>query len=166
MNANNEINLKLRFAVPQDISMILYFIKQLAIYENMIDEVTATEETLYESIFVNKIAEVIFAENDTTPIGFALFFHNFSTFLGKPGIYIEDLFVLEQYRGFGIGKALLKHLAKIAIDRNCGRLEWWCLDWNQSSIDFYTKIGAKPMSDWTVFRISGNTLNDLANEKS
>ena len=107
---------------------------------------------------------MIFAMKEGKEIGFALFFHNFSTFLGRAGLYLEDLFVLPEYRGKGYGKQILQKLAAIAVERKCGRLEWWCLDWNQSSIDFYLSLGAEPMSDWTVYRISGDTLQDLAQE--
>lgn len=155
-------NLRFRYAERQDVSLILKFIRELAAYEKMLDEVVADEATLEEWIFDRKKAEVIFAMVDDKEIGFALFFHNFSTFLGKAGIYLEDLYVMPEYRGNGYGKALLKELAAIAVERKCGRLEWWCLDWNKPSIDFYLSLGAKPMSDWTVYRITGNTLRDLA----
>jgi GNAT superfamily N-acetyltransferase len=151
-----------RFADEKDVATILYFIKELAAYEKMADEVVATEELIKEWIFEKKKAEVIFAIEDGKEVGFALFFHNFSTFLGRAGIYLEDLYVLPEYRGKNYGKALLKELAKIAVTRGCGRLEWWCLDWNKPSIDFYLSLGAEPMSDWTVYRIAGNTLKDLA----
>ena len=155
-------NLRFRYAERQDVSLILKFIRELAAYEKMLDEVVADEATLEEWIFDRKKAEVIFAMVDNKEIGFALFFHNFSTFLGKAGIYLEDLYVMPEYRGNGYGKALLKKLAAIAVERKCGRLEWWCLDWNKPSIDFYLSLGAEPMSDWTVYRITGNTLSDLA----
>lgn len=157
-------NLNFRYAKESDTEKILYFIKELAAYEKMLDEVVATEELLKEWIFEKKKAEVIFAMEGETEVGFALFFHNFSTFLGRAGIYLEDLFVLPEHRGKGYGKGLLKQLAKIAVERGCGRLEWWCLDWNQPSIDFYLSLGAEPMSDWTVYRIAGKTLTDLAAE--
>ena len=121
------------------------------------------EEIVYIDIDQKK-AEVIFAMEKGKEVGFALFFHNFSTFLGRAGLYLEDLFVLPEYRGKGYGKQILQKLASIAVQRKCGRLEWWCLDWNQSSIDFYLSLGAEPMSDWTVYRISGDTLQDLAQE--
>lgn len=151
-----------RFADEKDGAKILYFIKELATYEKMLGEVIATEELIQEWIFEKKKAEVIFAMEEGKEVGFALFFHNFSTFLGRAGIYLEDLYVLPEYRGKNYGKALLKELAKIAVARGCGRLEWWCLDWNKPSIDFYLSLGAEPMSDWTVYRIAGNTLKDLA----
>ena len=151
-----------RFAKRQDVPLILKFIRELAEYEKMFDEVVADEAMLEEWLFDKEKAEVIFACLDDKEIGFALFFHNFSTFLGRAGLYLEDLYVLPEYRGNGYGKALLKKLAAIAIERQCGRLEWCCLDWNQPSIDFYLSLGAKPMSDWTTYRIAGKTLNDLA----
>lgn len=153
--------LTFRYANRDDVALILKFIKALAEYEKMLDEVIADEGTLEEWIFNKQKAEVIFAVANGQEVGFALFFHNFSTFLGKAGIYLEDLFVLPEYRGKGYGKALLKKLAAIAIERKCGRLEWWCLDWNQPSIDFYLSFGAEPMSDWTVYRIAGDTLLEL-----
>lgn len=151
-----------RFATEDDLTLILDFIRQLAEYEDMLDEVVATEELLNEWIFEKKVAEVIFALEDDVEVGFALFFHNFSTFLGKAGIYLEDLFVKPEYRGKGYGKGLIKKLASIAVERNCGRLEWWCLDWNKPSIDFYLSLGAEPMDEWTVYRITGDTLKRLA----
>ena len=154
-----------RFANAEDSGKILFFIKELAKYEKMENEVTGTEEQLKDWLFTRKAAEVIFALKDGKEIGFALFFHNFSTFLCRAGLYIEDLFILPEYRGLGYGKALLKNLAEIAVDRQCGRLEWWCLDWNKPSIDFYLSCGAKPMSDWTVFRIDGNVLKDFGTRK-
>lgn len=155
-------NLEFRFADINDTADILYFIKELAAYEKMLDQVVATEELLKEWIFEKKKVEVIFAIENGKKIGFALFFHNFSTFLGRSGIYLEDLFVLQEYRGKGYGKLILKHLAKIAVERGCGRLEWWCLDWNKPSIDFYLSLGAQPMDDWTVYRITGDTLENMA----
>mgnify|MGYP003293042497 FL=1 len=153
---------KFRFAEENDVSLILYFIKELAKYEEMLDEVVATEENLKEWIFDKKKAEVIFVLEDGIEVGFALFFHNFSTFLGRSGIYLEDLYVKPEFRGNGYGKALLKKLAQIAVERGCGRLEWWCLNWNKPSIDFYLSLGAEPMKDWTVYRIAGSTLTQLA----
>ena len=153
---------KMRFADENDLALLLDFIKQLATYENMLDEVVATEELLREWLFVRKVAEVIFIMEDDAEVGFALFFHNFSTFLGKAGIYLEDLFVKPEYRGKGYGKALIKKLASIAIERGCGRLEWSCLDWNQPSIDFYLSLGAEAMDEWTVYRVAGDTLANLA----
>lgn len=151
-----------RFAEEKDTELILYFIKSLAEYEKMLDEVIADEKILKEWIFDKNKAEVIFAVSEGVEVGFALFFHNFSTFLGRAGIYLEDLFVLPQYRGKGYGKAILKKLAELAVERGCGRLEWWCLDWNKPSIKFYLSLGAEQMNDWTVYRVSGNTLRELA----
>ncbi len=151
-----------RIANEKDVALILEFIRGLAKYENMLDEVSATEDLLREWIFEKKKAEVIFALEGDTEVGFALFFHNFSTFLGRAGIYLEDLFVKPQYRGKGYGKGLLKKLAQIAKERGCGRLEWCCLDWNKPSIDFYLSLGAKQLDDWTTYRITGDTLSDLA----
>ena len=154
----------IRFAKKEDIPLILDFIKELADYEKMLEEVVASEELLNEWIFNKKVAKVIFAMEDNKEVGFALFFHNFSTFLGRAGIYLEDLYVKPEYRGRGYGKSLIKKLAEIAIERGCGRLEWWCLDWNQPSIDFYLSLGAEPMNDWTVYRISGDSLESLGKE--
>ncbi len=151
-----------RNAVRGDAALILQFVKQLAEYEKMLDDVVADETTLEEWIFDKQKAEVIFVMEDGREVGFALFFHNFSTFLGRAGIYLEDLFVQPEHRGKGYGKALLKKLAAIAVERGCGRLEWSCLDWNKPSIDFYLSLGAAPMSDWTVYRVTGNTLKQLA----
>ena len=154
--------LTFRFAGENDVSIILHFIRELASYEKMLDEVVATEELLREWIFEKKKAEVIFAVEDGREVGFALFFHNFSTFLGRAGIYLEDLYVEPECRKKGYGKALLKKLAQIAVERGCGRLEWWCLDWNKPSIDFYLSLGAERMDDWTVYRIAGDTLKKFA----
>ena len=153
-----------REAGRQDVALILDFIKRLAEYENMSDEVIADESTLEEWIFDKKKAEVVFALEGDKEVGFALFFHNFSTFLGRAGIYLEDLFVLPEYRGKGYGKAILKKLASIAVSRGCGRLEWWCLDWNKPSIDFYLSMGAEQMSDWTVYRVAGEGLRELSED--
>ena len=156
--------MEFRFATRQDVPLILQFIKELAEYEKLLDEVVATEALLKEWIFEKQKAEVIFALEDGKEVGFALFFHNFSTFLGRAGIYLEDLFVKPEYRGNGYGKAILKKLASIAVERKCGRLEWWCLDWNKPSIDFYRSMGAVPMDEWTTFRIAGETLTKLAGD--
>lgn len=153
-----------RQAGPEDAGLILHFIRELADYEQMLDQVVATEELLREWLFEKKKAEVIFALEHGREVGFALYFHNFSTFLGRAGLYLEDLFVLPEARGKGYGKALLKQLAAIARERGCGRLEWWCLDWNQPSIDFYKAMGAVPMEDWTVYRVTGDALDKLAKE--
>ncbi len=155
-------NYQFRVANEKDTALILQFIKDLAEYEKMQGEVIATEDLLYEWIFVKKKAEVLFVLENEAEVGFALFFHNFSTFLGRAGIYLEDLYVKPAYRGKGYGKALLKKLAQIAVERGCGRLEWWCLNWNQPSIDFYLSLDAEPMKDWTVYRIDQKTLKKLA----
>lgn len=157
-----DAKLDFRFAERNDVPLILKFIRELAEYEKMLNEVVADEATLEEWIFDKEKAEVIFACLDDKEIGFALFFHNFSTFLGRAGLYLEDLYVLPEYRGNGYGKAILKKLAAIAVERKCGRLEWWCLDWNKPSIDFYLSLGAEAMCDWSVYRISGETLTKLA----
>lgn len=155
----------IRMAVRQDVPLILDFIHRLAAYEHLENEVVATEALLEEWLFDKEKAEVLIGEENGTPVGFALYFHNFSTFLGRAGIYLEDLFVLEEYRGRGYGKALLRRLAQIALERGCGRLEWCCLDWNQPSIDFYRSLGAVPMSDWTIYRLTGETLNNMAKDE-
>ena len=152
----------IRYAVKEDCSLILYFIRELATYEKMLDEVVATEDLLREWIFEKKKADVIFVCENNREVGFALFFHNYSTFVGRAGLYLEDLFVLPEYRGKGYGKALLKELARIAVERKCGRMEWSCLDWNQPSIEFYLSIGAKPMKDWTVYRLTEEKILDLS----
>lgn len=156
-------NLTFRAAQRVDAQKILFFIRELAKYERMEDDVVATPALLEEWIFEKKKAEVIFPMVDGEEVGFALFFHNFSTFLGRAGLYLEDLFILEAYRGRGYGKATLRELARIALERGCGRLEWCCLDWNQPSIDFYLSLGAVQMSDWTTYRLTGETLENIAN---
>lgn len=156
------MSLRFRNAQRNDVGLILQFIRELADYEKMLSEVVADEATLEEWIFDKQKAEVIFALEGEKEVGFALYFHNFSTFLGRAGIYLEDLYVKPEYRGKGYGKAILKKLASIAVERGCGRLEWWCLDWNKPSIDFYRSLGAEPMDDWTVYRIAGETLTNLA----
>ena len=155
---------KIRFAKREDTELVLKFIKELADYEELLDEVVADKETLEESLFDREMAEVIIGEHQGNPVGFALFFHNFSTFLGKPGIYLEDLYVSPEYRGSGFGKKLLTFLADLTVKRDCGRLEWWVLDWNKSSIDFYESLGAKAMDEWTVYRLTGESLHNLAGE--
>ena len=155
-------NTQFRFATEQDTALILDFIKGLAEYEKMSDQVVADEIILREWIFDKKKAEVIFALEDGKEVGFALFFHNFSTFLGRSGIYLEDLFVYPEYRGRGHGKALIRELARITVDRGCGRLEWCCLDWNKPSIDFYLSLGAKPLEEWTVYRLCKDDLISFA----
>ncbi|WP_434655296.1 GNAT family N-acetyltransferase [Thermoanaerobacterium thermosaccharolyticum] len=153
---------KLRFAEEKDVPLILSFIKELAEYERLLHEVVATEKLLKESLFERKAAEVIIGEYEDKPVGFALFFHNFSTFLGRPGIYLEDLYIKPEMRGKGLGKIMLSFLAKLAVERNCGRLEWSCLDWNEPSIKFYKQLGAVPMDEWTVYRVHDKALFDLA----
>lgn len=151
-----------RDAQREDTPLILGFIRGLAEYEKMLSDVVADEKTLEEWIFDKQKAEVIFVLENGKEVGFALYFHNFSTFLGRAGIYLEDLFVKPEHRGKGYGKALLRKLAQTAVERGCGRLEWWCLNWNKPSIDFYLSLGAEPMTDWTVYRIAGDTLTELA----
>ena len=155
--------LTFRFAEERDTPLILEFIRELADYERLLDQVVADEATLRDQLFEKHHAEVLFALEDGAEVGFALFFHNFSTFLGRAGLYLEDLYVRPEHRGKGYGKALFRQLAAIAEERGCGRLEWWCLDWNRPSIDFYRSLGAQPMDEWTVYRITGSTLNELAN---
>lgn len=155
----------IRSATVTDVPLILQFIKELAEFEQLLHEVIATEELLQETLFGAKShAEVILGYLNDKPVSFALFFHNFSTFLGKPGIYLEDLFVRPEARGQGIGKRMLSYLAQLACDRNCGRLEWWVLDWNKTAIDFYESIGAKAMDEWTVYRVTDKALKNLASQ--
>ncbi len=157
-------DISFRYAEEKDVSLILKFIRDLAEYEGLLQEVVATEDILREWLFEKKSAEVLFAVLDGKEIGFALYFYNFSTFLGRSGIYLEDLYVDPLYRGKGYGKAILKKLAKTAVEKGMGRLEWWCLDSNTKSIGFYLSLGAEAMEDWTVYRLSGETLNALAKE--
>lgn len=155
--------LKLRQAVEGDVSLVLSFIRKLAEFEKLAHEVSATEADLRRTLFGPKAyAEVTIAELSGRAVGFALYFHNYSTFLGKPGLYLEDLFVDPEARGRGVGKALLSHLARLAVERGCGRLEWWVLDWNRPAIELYESLGARPMSDWMVFRVTGEALEKLA----
>ena len=154
----------IRPAQPEETGLVLEFIKKLAAYEKCSDEVVADEATLYQSLFVEKAAEVVFAEEDGVVIGFALFFHNFSTFVGRKGLYLEDLFIIPQKRGLGYGKAILKYLADIAVERNCGRMEWICLDWNTPSLAFYRSIGAFPLDEWTVQRMTEERVKAFAKE--
>ncbi len=156
-------NFSIRPAVVGEEKLIIDMIKSLAEYEKCLDEVIADEQTIHHSVFVEKSAEVIFAEENGTVIGFALFFHNFSTFVGRKGLYIEDLYIIPEKRGLGYGKAILKHLAKIAVERNCGRMEWICLDWNEPALKVYRSIGAIPMDEWTIQRLSEDTLKKFAN---
>lgn len=153
----------IRPATAADVPVILELIRALATYERAPNEVTATEKSLTEVLFGEKPpAEVLLAFENEIPVGFAVYFHNFSTWLGRPGLYLEDLFVRPEHRGKGYGRALLVHLAKIARDRNCGRMEWAVLDWNEPAIQFYRKLGAKPMNEWTVFRLTGDGIAKLA----
>ncbi|KKO10734.1 GNAT family N-acetyltransferase [Pseudohongiella sp.] len=160
-------NLTIRPALASDVPVILKFVRELAIYEKLLHEVVATEALFTEYLFGrHPVAEVIIAEWEHKPVGFALFFHNFSTFLGRPGIYLEDLFVLTEMRGRGIGKALLSYLAALTRERHCGRLEWSVLDWNEPAIRFYRSIGAVPMDEWTVQRLTGEALEALAQQSA
>lgn len=152
---------KIRFANVKDVPLILNFIKDLAEYEKMSDEVLTTEKMLEEALFKEKTAEVIIGEYKEKPVAFSLFFHNFSTFAGRKGLYLEDVYVNPDMRGLGIGKILLSFLAKLAAERNCGRFEWCCLNWNQPSIDFYRSLGAKSMDEWMTFRVDGQELDEL-----
>ena len=156
------MKLTIGFADPYDTALILQLIRELADYEHLLDQVVADEATLREQLFDRRGAEVLLAREGETVVGFALFFHNFSTFLGRSGLYLEDLYVRPAYRGRGYGKALLARLAALAVERGCGRMEWWCLDWNRPSIDFYRSLGARPMDEWTVYRLTGETLHRLA----
>ena len=150
-------------AGAEDVADILGFIRDLAKFEKLEREVVATEQSLRETLFgPRRYAEVRFVEEDGERVGFALFFHNYSTFLGRPGLYLEDLYIRPEKRGMGYGRLLLAHLASLAVARGCGRLEWWALDWNRSAIDFYRSFGAEPMTDWTVYRLSGEALQRLA----
>jgi GNAT superfamily N-acetyltransferase len=159
------IGFRLRFADVNDVPVILEFIKELADYEKLSHEVVATEEKLKKSLFGNaKAAEVIIAEYLTKPVGFCLFFHNYSTFLGRPGIYIEDIYVQLEHRGLGYGKSILTYLAKLAVERDCGRIEWSVLDWNINALNFYNDLGASAMDGWTSFRITGDNLLQLSRE--
>ena len=156
-------NLAFRPGTAGDVPLILAFIRALAEYERLAHEVEATEDALRATLFGPRpYAEVVFAVQDGREVGFALFFHNYSTFLGRPGLYLEDLFVLPEARGAGVGKALLKRLAQIAVERGCGRFEWWVLDWNEPSVEFYRRQGAVPMDEWTVMRVTGDALTRLA----
>ncbi len=160
------MTLSLRLAEPADVHVIADLIRGLARFEKLEHEVTLTDELLGEGLFGPRpYAEALLAEEDGRPAGFALFFHNFSTFLARPGIYLEDLFVLPDHRGHGIGRALLTHLARLAVERGCGRLEWAVLDWNSDAIGFYERLGARRNSEWTTYRVTGEALDRLAREK-
>lgn len=154
----------IRPAQPDEAGLVLAFIKKLADYEKCADEVVADEATLYQSLFVEHAAHVLFAEEDGAVVGFALFFYNFSTFVGRKGLYLEDLFILPEKRGRGYGKAMLKHLAQLAVAQNCGRMEWICLDWNESALSLYRSIGAIPVDGWTVQRLTEPALKHYAQE--
>jgi GNAT superfamily N-acetyltransferase len=159
----NKVAYTIRKANEQDVSVILGFIRELAEYEKLSHEVEATETKLAETLFGEDAkAKVLIAEVENVPVGFALYFYNYSTFLSKPGIYLEDLYVKPEARGAGLGKGLLKHLAQIAVQENCGRLEWSVLDWNEPAIEFYKSVGAVPMDEWTVYRLTGQALEQLA----
>ena len=151
----------IRPATPAEAGVILDLIRQLAVYEKCENDVVADEATIRHSLFVERSAECLLGEEDGTVVGFALFFHNFSTFVGRKGLYLEDLFIVPEKRGRGYGKAFLKHLAKLAVERGCGRMEWICLDWNESALSVYRSIGAIPLSDWTVQRMSEDALKRL-----
>jgi GNAT superfamily N-acetyltransferase len=158
--------LKIIPATERDIPLVLGFIRKLAEYEKLSDQVVATEDLLREGLFgARRVAEVVLAYLGTEPVGFALYFHNFSTFVGRAGIYLEDLFVEPAHRGKGVGKALLAHVASVAVERRCGRFEWAVLDWNTPAIDFYRSLGAVPLDDWTLFRLTGEALNRVALER-
>ena len=154
--------MEFRRAEEKDAALILRFIQELAAYEKLDGQVVATEELLREWIFEKGKAEVLFPVENGAEVGFALFFHNFSTFLGRAGLYLEDLYIRPEHRGKGYGKATLQKLARIAVERGCGRLEWSCLDWNKPSISFYLSLGAEPMEEWTVYRLSGEKLSRMA----
>ncbi len=157
---------QIRSATAADVPVILRFIRELAAYEKLSHEVTATEDLLRRHLFGERpVAEVILAVEDGVEVGFALFFHNFSTFVGKPGIYLEDVYVRPEFRGRGCGKAMMVYLARLARQQECGRFEWSVLDWNKPSIDFYHSIGARPMSEWTMQRMTGESLAVLAAQK-
>lgn len=163
--AGHSFELDFRFAGEEDAGLILELVRELAAYEELSHEVVADEETLCASLFTGRrVAEVVIAECNGQPAGFALFFHNFSTFLGQPGLYLEDLYVRPQWRGKGVGKGLLSFLAGIAQERGCGRMEWWVLDWNSPAIGFYEGLGARAMEEWTVYRLTGEDLSRLASQ--
>ena len=159
------MSIRIRSATEEDVPVVAELIRGLARYEKLEHEVVMTEDLLAAGLFGERpYAEVLLAVDEDRPVGFALFFHNFSTFLGRPGLYLEDLFVVPEERGSGIGRALLEHLARLAVDRGCGRLEWAVLDWNRDAIAFYERLGARPNSDWTVYRLTGEALTGLARQ--
>lgn len=167
MSSRSTSALEIRSAERRDVPLILRFIQGLAEYEKLAHECQATEAQLERTLFgARPVAEVVLAYRDNAPAGFALFFHNYSTFLARPGIYLEDLFVDPAHRGFGVGRALLSHLASLAVERECGRLEWSVLDWNADAIRFYERLGARAMSDWTIYRVTGDALAELAKPTS
>jgi GNAT superfamily N-acetyltransferase len=162
MNTTPTPEIRISPATPADVPIIHSLILELAAFERLLHEAKATEAQLRDGLFGSRpSAEVVIARRGDEAIGFALFFHNYSTFVGKPGLYLEDLYVRQQYRGQGCGEALLRHLAKLALERGCGRFEWSVLDWNQRAIDFYKALGAQPMAEWTIFRVSGDALTKL-----
>ncbi|HEX9934804.1 MAG TPA: GNAT family N-acetyltransferase [bacterium] len=164
---SNKAGLSIRRATEKDVPLLLSFIRKIAAYEKLSNEVKTTESELRKSLFGKKpAAEAVIAYHENQPVGFAVYFHNFSTFMGRPGLYLEDLYMDEKHRGKGFGKALLLYLARLAKKRNCARFEWSVLDWNEPAIQFYKSLGAVPMNGWTVFRISGNDLADLADQAS
>ena len=164
MNAKPTAAIRIEPATPADVPLIRSLILELAAFERLLDEAKVTEPQLHDGLFGPRpSAEVVIARVGTDAVGFALFFHNYSTFLGKPGLYLEDLYVRQQYRGQGCGAALLRHLAKLAVERGCGRFEWSVLDWNQRAIDFYKSLGAAPMNEWTIYRVTGSALQKLGN---
>lgn len=162
MNATSSPEIWIGAATPADVPIIHTLIRELAAFERLLDQACATHEQLHAGLFgARPSAEVVIARIGTEVAGFALFFHNFSTFVGKPGLYLEDLYVRQQFRGQGCGEALLRYLARLALERGCGRFEWSVLDWNQRAIDFYKSLGAQPMAEWTIFRLSGESLAQL-----
>lgn len=163
---NNKSKFNIREAQKEDVNLILELIKELAAYEKLTDKVTASEDVLYDSIFVKKKAEVIIAEYEDKPIGYGLYFYNFSTFLGKHGVYLEDIYIKPEYRGMGFGKNILSFIAKRGKEQGCERFEWACLNWNEPSIKFYKQMGAHPMDEWVIYRLENKALNDLAEEFS
>jgi GNAT superfamily N-acetyltransferase len=164
MNATST-EIRIEAATPADVPIIHTLVRELAAFERLLDEAQATEQQLHDGLFGSRpSAEVVIARVGNEVAGFALYFHNFSTFVGKPGLYLEDLYVRQHFRGQGCGAALLRHLARLALERGCGRFEWSVLDWNQRAIDFYKALGARPMAEWTIFRMTGDSLARLGTE--